>query len=442
MLAGREGQPRSGKSYETVKVDLLEALRRKRRVFARINGLSIPAIAEYLKVDADEVSSLLTIMTDADVRAWLVCTNADDGAAVFPHLPIGALIIVDECHEFWPVGRAELPPDVVNFFAKHGHWTLDVLLLTQDFKEVHRSVIRRLQKKNYYTKLDALGADQSYSVRFYSAPTAGKFELMGSEKRKYDPEIYPLYHGITPDADANPVYDVGTTTLWRTMRKPAIAMAVALVIGIFAIGRFFFAPSSTVEDSEPAKTPIATAPEPYVVDPFAPKNAVPATVQTGTPSAAPVPPPPPPPPEKKLPAPIRYLVDFPSEIRPRYLGRINDKHFVEWRDDSGSQVIERLDSVQLSAMGWDIKVEPYGLIATYDDEAIIFTPWPVEPRFQQSERLTGDIANSPPLVTFPDAAASITGATPATASGGLPYGSMAQYGDHGVAPKGTNSIGN
>lgn len=428
MLAGREGQPRSGKSYETVKVDLLEALRRGRRVFARINGLSVPAIAEYLKMTESEVSELLTVMTDSQVREWLVCNASDDGSVNFPHLPIGALVIVDECHEFYPVGRNELPPTVVNFFAKHGHWTLDVLLLTQDFKEVHRSVTRRLQKKNYYTKLDALGAEQRYSVRFYSAPSAGKFELLGSEQRKYDPDIFPLYHGITPQADTNPTYDVGTTTLWRTLRFPAIAMVLAALVGIFFIARFFMTPEAVAHQPKAATS---TKPQPASTQPTAvavPINAVKPVV-------------PPPPPKPSLPPQIAYLLELPDEPRPRYLGSIGDLHYVEWRVDGGSEVIERLNSKQLNAMGWSVMPTDYGMTITYKTETIVFTPWPVEPRFQQSERLTRDIRDQPPLVSGPNGSAPLTSSDPSATGSGQPFGTMASYGDHGLAPKGTNSIG-
>ncbi len=436
MIIGREGNPRAGKTYETVRVDLLEALRRDRKVFARINGLSHEAIATYLSRPLSEVEALLTVMTDADVVAMCICETAADGTVTFPHFPIGSLVIVDECHEFWPMGRADLPAPVVNFFAKHGHYTLDIVLLTQSFKEVHRSVKARMQKNNFYTKLDALGSERSYSVRFYSSPAAGKFELIGSEKRSYDPAIFPLYAGIHPDAHSNPAYDVGTTTLWRTLRWPAIGMAIAVVLGIFFIARFFLSPESTAPGVVSASVKPVASGSPDVYEPFPA-----APVSTSAPAV--VPPAPVPKPVEVLPPGIAYLLALPPDTRPRYLGEIGGRHLVEWREDGGSQVVERLDSLQLSALGWSLQATGYGLLATYKTNSIVFTPWPVEPRFQQSDLVRRAIEESPPLVSGAGALSGppLVNSQGATSSGGsLSFGQMARYGDHGVAPPGTNSI--
>lgn len=372
MIVGKEGQPRSGKSYETVKYDIVEALKAKRRVYARINGLDHDKIAEHIGMPSDDVRSLLTVMNDDEVHAWLVCDTQVDGSLVFPHIEKGALVVVDEVHEYWPTGRAPIPKPNADFFAKHGHIGLDVVLMSQDFKEVHRSVIRRMQRKNLYTKLDALGKDQWYSVRFYTASTAGKFELTGSEKREYDPAIWPLYHGIQPGVEGQEVYKTGSRTIWQTAKKPAIAMGLGVVVGVFLLVRFFtggsMVPESAKKAAEKAKE-VAAEPAKAVPAVKPPTTTAPATAITSVVKQ-----------ERKeeLPAGMRYVLDLAAVGRTRYAGAFGDIDVIEFRGNGGGQVLDRFTTAQLWALGWSVTRTEYGALLRARDQQIIATAWPVD----------------------------------------------------------------
>lgn len=435
MIFGMEGQPRSGKSHEMVRVHLLENLRAGRKVYARLNGLDHQAIADHLGETRERVDALLITLSQDDVRRVCVCQTQANGDLVFPGLEQGALVIVDECHEFWPVGRAELPPPVADFFAKHGHWGLDLVLATQDFKEIHRSVVRRIQKKNYYTKLDGLGKENWFSVRYFTAPTAGKFEQLGLEKLEYDPAIWKLYKGVQPGVESNAAYMTGTKTLWASIKKPAIMVAAAVVLGIVALVRFFISPESTITTAKEAAPPATVQPAPMreISAPPPPVVAKPAA-----PRPSPMPAVTAPPVREDLPAPIRYLLDLKQKARPRYIGSIGKRHLVEFRAEGGqSQVLERLDSRQLAALGWSVTPTGYGLRIDFDGETIIFTPWPVDALFQQSSLVAATIRNGPPLVA--SAGAVIDGAgqpSPVSSSGAVSAPSASGQGYDQVTPYG------
>lgn len=57
MIFGHEGLPRSGKSYEAVLHHILPALRAKRHVYVRLNGVgeSLDKIAAHLGMPEEEV---------------------------------------------------------------------------------------------------------------------------------------------------------------------------------------------------------------------------------------------------------------------------------------------------------------------------------------------------------------------------------------------------
>ncbi|WP_308694623.1 zonular occludens toxin domain-containing protein [Xanthomonas albilineans] len=395
MIVGKEGQPRSGKSYETVKYDIVEAIKAKRRIYARINGLDHDKIAAYLGMPVDDVRDLLIVMDDDQVHAWLVCDTQADGSLNFPHLHKGALVVVDEVHEYWPTGRAPIPKANADFFAKHGHIGLDVVLMTQDFKEVHRSVIRRMQRKNVYTKLDALGKDDAYSIRFYTAAVAGKFELTGSEKRNYDPDIWPLYHGIQPGTDGNAVYKTGSRTIWQTAKKPAIAIIIALVIGIYFILRFFTGaalPDSAKQQVNHVKNVVsqqrASLPSVKPQQSIAPVTPISPVKQRDT--------------SKDLPPGVRYIVDLAASARPRYAGSFGAVDVVEFRATGGGQVLDRFTTAQLWALGWYVDRTAYGALLRSKDREIIATSWPVDDDLgQQSVQTTERIhdAAGPPVTS-------------------------------------------
>lgn len=425
MLYGFEGNPRSGKSHDMVRLHVLENLRKGRTVYARINGLNHEAIASYLGVELGYVERHLIVLSESQVAEFLVCVTSDDGSVAFPHLERGALVLVDECQEYWPVGRAELPDRVLDFFAKHGHWGLDVVVASQDLREVHRSVIRRMQKKSIVTKLDVLGADSSYSVRYMAATRPGSFEQVGVEKLKYDPAIWKLYHGVQPGVESNEPYKVGSRTLWQSLRLPVIAVLVVFLIGVFFIVRFFATPDTFVPDTEKAAS-VAASPGAAPSSRPSPPSKAAVVVDPSLPA---------PPPKVQYPATIQYLLDLQGRARPRYAGAIGDRHLIEFRETGGdSRAIERLDTTQLRDMGWVVTAASYGLILQFRDAVIVFTPWPIDPVFQQSQQLTQQLSTMPlvngPAADGPPLVASDSGSLSASSS--AVYGTLHGYGDIGV----------
>lgn len=403
MIFGHEGLPRSGKSYEAVLHHILPALRAKRHVYVRLNGVGdkLDKIAQHLAMAEDEVRSLVHVMGDKEVVEWCVCDTDNDGGVSFPHIEKHALVVIDEAHEYWPTNRANLPERAANFFAKHGHISLDMVIISQDCKDLHRLIIRRMAKKNTYTKLDALGSDQRYSVRFYAATGTGKYETVGTETRKYDPAVWDLYHGVQPGIESNEVYKGNTRTLWRTLRGPTILMGLGLIVGIFMLGRFFLGGDTTgnagkvkeVVASQKASIPaIASAP-----------GAQPSTLVTKAPSPAV---------KEPVPAGVQYILDMAANARARHAGWYGQRDIVEFRATGGGQVVDRLTTEQLWALGWSVKRTEFGVILSAKGNEIIATSWPVDPFGEQSAQTTARIKAAAAPVT------SASETQPTTAAGG------------------------
>lgn len=401
MIFGHEGLPRSGKSYEAVLHHILPALRAKRHVYVRLNGVGdkLDSIATYLGMPEEEVRSLVHVMGDKEVVDWCVCDTDNDGGVTFPHIEKHALVVIDEAHEYWPTNRANLSERAANFFAKHGHISLDMVIISQDCKDLHRLIIRRMAKKNTYTKLDALGSDQRYSVRFYAATGTGKYETVGTEVRKYDPAIWELYHGVQPGIESNDVYKGNTRTLWRTLRGPAILMTLALVGGVVMLGRFFLS-SDTTGSAGKVKDVVATQKAAIPAIHNAPM-AQPSTVVTAPSAKADV-----------LPAGIQYIVNLAATSRARHAGWYGQRDIVEFRGSGGGQVLDRFTTEQLWALGWSVKRTEYGVLLSAKGHEIIATTWPVDPFGEQSSNTTARIRAAASPVTSASETQPMTAATP------------------------------
>ncbi|HGM4891132.1 TPA: zonular occludens toxin domain-containing protein [Stenotrophomonas maltophilia] len=406
MIFGHEGLPRSGKSYEAVLHHILPALRAKRHVYVRLNGVgdSLDKIAAHLGMPEEEVRDLVHIMGDREVVDWCVCDTDNDGAISFPHIEKHALIVIDEAHEYWPTNRANLPERTANFFAKHGHISLDMVIISQDCKDLHRLIIRRMAKKNTYTKLDSLGSDQRYSVRFYAATGTGKYETVGTEVRKYDPAIWELYHGVQPGIESNEVYKGNTRTLWKTLRGPSILMALALVVGVVMLGRFFFAGGTTGETGK-LKDVVASQKAAIPAIAHAP-GAQPSTVVTTVAEA--------PKAKERLPAGVQYILDMAANARARHAGWYGHRDIVEFRASGGGQVLDRFTTEQLWALGWSVKRTEFGVLLSAKGHEIIATTWPVDPFGEQSDSTTERIRAA---AGAPVTSASETQPTTAAANG-------------------------
>lgn len=72
--------------------------------------------------------------------------------------------MIDEVHEFYVAQRNQLPEEVENFFALIGQNGGDVLIMTQWINRVHQAVRARIERKNVFQKLTAVGLKSRYRV--------------------------------------------------------------------------------------------------------------------------------------------------------------------------------------------------------------------------------------------------------------------------------------
>lgn len=376
MLVLNEGVPRAGKSYDAVKNHILPTLKKGRRVFARLNGLDHAKIAEYLKMSLSDVQSLLIVVDTNDVRKTFRCEQDDTGKWCIPDQFKDALIVVDEVHEFYVKQRLPLPDAEENFWALLGQNGGDAVIMTQWINRVHQAVVARIERKNVFQKLTAVGLKNRYRVTYYHTTSPGKFQKVGGKTEKYDAAIYPLYHGYAPGSDNTEVYEEGGTNVWKAMAVKGTIMIVVGVFGAYCFVSFFFPgddqpPAKIAADAvqvfdnagrylgaEDASGKVEPVPAPAKVDEYADLTD-----------------------EQRFIATMKDLGRVRLAARAEIGGRV--RGWVEWVSTSG-ETVEQIEVSAIEALGYTATWAEYGVRLSAGEHVIIATPWPREIRVRES----------------------------------------------------------
>ena len=226
----------------------------------------------------------------------------------------------------------------------------------------------RIERKNVFQKLTAVGMTGKYLVTRFHTTTPDRFEKVGSDTCTYDPAIFPLYKGYADGASNVSVYKAGGKTVWHKLRKLAFIVAPVVLLGGLSLHRFFtgsggLAPAKPAPRVVPA-APVAAPETMAKVKPLEAASSLHPAIDT-----------------KGMPPAVAYVFDLTAQARPRLVGWIEmagkGVGLIEWREDQG-HVLDRMTIAQLRSMGVTVEHYPYGLKVSYKGKVFIATSWPVD----------------------------------------------------------------
>lgn len=369
MLLFNQGIPRSGKSYDAMRNHIIPALKKGRKVYARLNGLNYDQIAQLAEISVPECVALLTHIEESQV---LELTKLD--------IPVGSLVVLDEAQNYWPNSRAKLPPDVTKFVSEHGHKGYDILLMGQDIKDVHSLWRRRVSQVVIFNKMDMLGFPNKYSWRLSKAIGPDDFQPVSKGEETYDKAIFGSYKSFVDGAEVNQLYTDKRASIWNS-RLFKLVLPGAAIVGIYAIWYVWHLFHSDSFTKNIPSTPVRVASSSV--------GTVRAS-QAVAPVAAPIP-------EKK------YEKDFIQDLCERHRLRITaviqsrKKTFAmfEWYDD-GLQVKERLSYASVARLGYAIEIFDNGETAAISKGKVryVFTQFPLETVGRVSDKRQEQISGS------------------------------------------------
>jgi len=232
MINGLQGIPGSGKSYEAAVFQVLQALKQGRMVITNLPlvvtayGAIDPAYASLIELryaaspvrgvwDAEGIDpetgqgEAFKLFEDGHVEP------AREGANRFgtvwcyyspwkhPKTGQGPLFVIDECHVAMP--KIGTDKAVAEYYKLHRHFNHDILLATQNFRQMSQDIAELMAMVIKVRKADILGRSDEY-IRKVHAGYRGA--VIQESVRKYEPHFFTLYKSHT---QGNSVLEAGAT---------------------------------------------------------------------------------------------------------------------------------------------------------------------------------------------------------------------------------------
>lgn len=354
MIIFHEGLPRSGKSYEATKSQILPALKKGRKVFARINGINHEKFADLAGITLEECQALLIHITEEQVPT------------IYQHVENDSLVVIDELQNFFPSGRTKLSDEMTKFVTEHGHRGLDIVAMGQSLADCHNIWRRRVQRKIQFLKLDALGSAKRYRWTAYQGIPDAKGEIsftkINGGVEKYDEQYFGTYASHQADTEnKDNLEDARLNIFNSSLFKYVIPGAVlAACYAVYHLFNFFQAPAVAAQTQQEAPQQVQAAPE------------VSDVPQQSKPNVAPT-----------KPKDWDFVMELNEKYKPEltylsaYRGFIYDA-LVIWTDDA-NRIKDQLYYEDLRELGYSIAAKSYGLKVTKGDH-VFYYRW--KPKFE------------------------------------------------------------
>ncbi|MCQ1056922.1 assembly protein [Photobacterium sp. ZSDE20] len=227
------GRPGGGKSYEAVVFHIIPAVQSGRKV---VTNLPLN-IDHFVQVFGEDVRSLIRIIdTQLDDFGNInrSFSRPDDYQDEWKNdKGQGVLVVVDEAHMVLPCGRS--PVEVLEFLSLHRHYGIDVILITQSDRKLHKDVRDMVQLVYRCSKNTALGSNETYTQK---VKDGCRGEVVNTNIRKYKKSYFPFYQSHTASNTAvKEAMASDVKPLWQHWSFIGAGICFLFVLGMLATGK-------------------------------------------------------------------------------------------------------------------------------------------------------------------------------------------------------------
>lgn len=247
------GPPGGGKSYEAVVFHILPALQSGRKVITNLPldlvrlrdlGFDVSLVEIMTKTKAIEPEKDWTKAESLYKRFGIAAkpvyfsnrpfANIEDYGHPWRHPDpengCGPLYVIDECH--LALGRSATTIAVEEWFSLHRHESADVLLITQSYGKVSKSIVDLVQICYRVKKATAFGTATSY-IRKVQDGVRG--EVVNTAIRKYEKKYFGLYKSHTRGGGSE-LAAADIVPMWKRWPFIGAVIMIALGVSIFVFG--------------------------------------------------------------------------------------------------------------------------------------------------------------------------------------------------------------
>lgn len=227
MISSIVGRPGGGKSYEAVRYHIIPAIQEGRKVITNIplNIVYIKTVYPDANTDLIEVRQF-GFHEYGSLRPFSTPQEYTDETWRDEKTNVGPLFVVDEAHLSLP--SQGTPRAIVEYMTMHRHYGVDIILVTQNLRQMNRDIVGLTEITYRCSKNRALGFDNRYTKKVQDG-TRG--EVLSTEQRTYDSAYFKFYQSHTQTNKA--VQEAGASDvkpIWSHWSFKGVLICLVIVI--------------------------------------------------------------------------------------------------------------------------------------------------------------------------------------------------------------------
>lgn len=228
MIELYEGVPGSGKSYHAVCEKFLPWVRQDRRLYISVDGIYLDRLALFTGIEREQLEQQITIWKDSV-----------EVLQAFQHVEPGSAVIIDEAQTvFRSMQKGEA--GLLRWLETHRHYGVDILLMSQDFRQMSQGVTRLIEATVKFRKLTFVGLSKKYQGKVRGNPE--DHETIRAFVGTYSPSVYAYYSSY---ASAAIQEEKRSHTIFKSAR-----VAIGIAAGLFAIALMVWRPWSSLSNTK------------------------------------------------------------------------------------------------------------------------------------------------------------------------------------------------
>ncbi|MGJ7095715.1 zonular occludens toxin domain-containing protein [Vibrio hannami] len=224
MINAITGRPGGGKSYEAVAFHVIPAIESGRKVvtnlplnldhFVKVFGAEVDELIHVVDGKLDDFGSLERPFSKIDDYndEW----RDEQGKA--------PLYVIDEAHMVLPARSCS--PEILEWYSMHRHRGIDILLMTQNLRKIHRDIKDMIEVSYYCAKNTAIGSSKSYTRKVKNGANG---EVVSQSVRTYKKGFFPFYQSHTASNKA--VEEAMASDITPIWKKWYVWLSILMIIG-------------------------------------------------------------------------------------------------------------------------------------------------------------------------------------------------------------------
>ncbi len=159
----------------------------------------------------------------------------------FPHVEPGSAVIIDEAQTVFR-SMQKVEPGLLRWLETHRHYGVDILLMSQDFRQMSQGVTRLIEATVKFRKLAFVGLAKKYQGKVRGNPE--DHEVIRAFVGTYSPAIYAYYSSYASAAIRE---EKRSHTVFKSAR-----VAIGIAVGCLPCGLMVWRPWSSLGSTKGA----------------------------------------------------------------------------------------------------------------------------------------------------------------------------------------------